>query len=111
MPEMTVWPVSSSVANPEGRVLLGQGEERLAQLVLVGLGLRLDGNVDDGLRELQRLEHNGRRRGPQRVTGARAEADAGDDVAGEDLVAVLTVVSVHLQQTTEGAPSSNPWSY
>ena len=41
-------------ADLEGRVLLGERGERLAQLVLVGLGLRLDGDVDDRLGELHR---------------------------------------------------------
>ena len=53
MPEMTVWPVSSSVADLEGRVLFGQRVEGLGHLVLVGLGLRLDGDVDDRLGELR----------------------------------------------------------
>ena len=39
-------------ADLERRVLLGQRLQRLAQLVLVGLGLRLDGHVDDRLGEL-----------------------------------------------------------
>ena len=45
-------------ADLEGRVLLGEGEEGLAHLVLVDLGLRLDGDVDDRLGELEVLEHD-----------------------------------------------------
>ena len=45
-------------ADLEGRVFLGEREERLAQLVLVGLGLGLDGDVDDRLGELDVLEHD-----------------------------------------------------
>ena len=45
-------------ADLEGRVLLGQAEEGLAHLVLVDLGLRLDGDVDHGLGELEVLEHD-----------------------------------------------------
>jgi hypothetical protein len=52
MPEMIGLAGLFVGANPEGRVLVGERRERLAQLVLVGLGLRLDGHVDDGLGEL-----------------------------------------------------------
>ena len=50
-------------ADAEGRVLVGQRLERLAELVLVGLGLRLDGDVDHRLRELHLLEDHEVRRG------------------------------------------------
>ena len=42
----------------EGGVFLGELLEGVAQLVLVGLGLRLDGHVDHGLGELEGLEHD-----------------------------------------------------
>ena len=45
-------------ADLEGRVLLGQAEEGLAHLVLVDLGLGLHRDVDDGLGELEVLEHD-----------------------------------------------------
>ncbi len=44
MPAMIVWPVSSSVRTLEGRVLFGQLLDRDAELLLVGLRLRLDGD-------------------------------------------------------------------
>ena len=40
----------------EGRVLLGEALEGDAELVLVGLRLRLDRDLDDRLREGHRLE-------------------------------------------------------
>src|SRR5215204_2924553 len=43
-------------ANPECRVLLLQLLERSAQLILVGLGLRLDRDIDDRIRELHGLQ-------------------------------------------------------
>ena len=102
MPEMTVWPVSCVRTHPEGRVLLAQGEQRPRQLVLVGLGLRLDGDVDDRLRELERLEHDRVRDLAQRVARrGRLEADDGDDVTGVDRLAVLAVVGVHLQDAPD----------
>jgi hypothetical protein len=42
MPEMMVWPVSSSVLHAERRIFLRQRLQRDAHLFLVGLGLRLD---------------------------------------------------------------------
>ena len=70
MPEMTVWPVSSSVRTWKVGSSSESDVEGLAQLVLVGLGLRLDGDVDDGLGELERLEHDRVRRVAERVAGA-----------------------------------------
>ena len=58
-------------ADLEGRVLLGQRVEGLAHLVLVGLGLRLDGDVDDRLGELERLEHDRVRRARESVSPVR----------------------------------------
>ena len=84
--------------DPEGRVLLGEREERLRELVLVGLGLRLDGHVDHRLGELESLEQDRVVGGTEGVAGRRVlEPDHGDDVAGEDGVFVLAVVGVHLQ--------------
>ncbi len=45
-------------ADAEGRVLLGELGERVAELVLLGLGLRLDRDVDDRIREDHRLEQH-----------------------------------------------------
>ena len=86
----------------ERRVLVGQRLERLAQLVLRVLGLGLDGDVDDGLGELERLEDDRRVGVAQRVAGGRLlEPDHGDDVAGEDAVLVLAVVGVHLEDAAD----------
>jgi hypothetical protein len=53
MPAMIVWPVSSSVLHAERRIFLRhQLLQRDAQLFLVGLGLRLDRERDDRLREV-----------------------------------------------------------
>ena len=70
-------------ADAERRVLVGQRLERLAELVLVALRLRLDGDVDHRLRELHALEDDRVVAVAQRVAGGRVlEAEAGDDVAG-----------------------------
>ena len=70
-------------ADAERRVLVGQGLERLAELLLVGLRLRLDRHVDDRLGELHPLEDDRVVAVAERVTGGDVlEAEAGDDVAG-----------------------------
>ena len=102
MPAISVWPVSSSVRDAEGRVLLGEAREARAELVLVGLRLRLDRDRDDGLGERHRLEHDRRALGRERVAGRRGlEADAGGDLARADLVALLAVVRVHLEDAAD----------
>ena len=75
-----------------------QRVERLAELVLVGLRLRLDRDVDDRLWELERLEKDRVGRITKGVPGRRRlEADDGDDVACVDRLFVLAVVGVHLK--------------
>ena len=73
MPAMIVWPVSSSVWTWKVGSSSDSGCEGLAQLVLVGLGLGLDGHVDDRLGEVERLEDDRRvrrRRGCRRWSSA-----------------------------------------
>ena len=102
MPEMIVWTVSASVRDAERRIFLGQLLQRDRQLVLVGLRLRLDGDVDDGIRELHRLEDDRVLFVAQRVARARVlEADRGGDVAGAHFLDFLALVGVHLQQTAD----------
>ena len=86
----------------EGRVLLGEALEGDAELVLVGLGLRLDGDLDDRLGEGHRLEHDRVLRVGQRVAGEGVlEADGRGDVARVDLVDLLAVVGVHLEDAPD----------
>ena len=99
---MTVCPVSSSRLDAEGRVLLGQREQGLGQLVLVGLGLGLHGHVDHGLGEGERLEDDLVVGVAQGVAGGGLlEADGGHDVAGEHGVEVLAGVGVHLEDAAD----------
>ena len=102
MPEMTVWPVSSSVRTRN----VGSSSDRrlqgLAQLVRVVLGLRLDGHVDDGLGEDHPLEDDRVAAIAQRVArGGVLEAETGHDVAGHGHVEVFTLVGVHEQDAAE----------
>src|SRR3954470_13203196 len=80
----------------EGRVLLGEAAEGDRHLLLVGLRLRLDRDLDDRLGELDRLELDRRVGGGQRVAGDDLlDADARGDVAGVDARDLLAVVRVH----------------
>ncbi len=88
--------------DPEGRVLLREPLERDAELVLVGLRLGLDLDLDDRLREGHRLEDDGVLGIGQRVTREGVlEADRRGDVARVDLVDLLAVVRVHLDDAPD----------
>src|SRR3954452_8306722 len=80
----------------EGRVLLGQAAEGDGHLLLVGLRLRLDGDLEHRLGEVDLLELDGGSRGGQRVAGDDLlDHDARGDAAGIDARALLAVVRVH----------------
>src|SRR4051812_28873440 len=86
----------------EGRILLGQAAEGDRHLLLVGLGLGLHRDLDDRLGELDRLELDRRVGRRKRVAGDDLlDADAGGDVAGEDLAELLAVVRVHHQDAPD----------
>ena len=86
----------------EGGVFLGQALQGQGELVLVGLGLGLDGDLDDRLGEDDRLEHDRVVRIAQRVAGVGfLEADGGGDVAGVDRLDLLAVVGVHLEDAAD----------
>ena len=89
-------------ADAEGRILVGEGLHRLAELVLIGLGLRLDRDVDDRLGELHPLEDDRVVPVAQRVSGGGVlEAEAGDDVTRHGGLEVLAVVGVHQEDAAE----------
>src|SRR5712692_8605409 len=92
--------------NAERWIFLGQLRQRDAQLVLIGLGLRLDGDRDDGVWEAHRLENDRMGLLAQRVTGARVlQPDRGRDVAGAHLLDLLALIGVHLQQPPDPFPA------
>ena len=86
----------------EGRVLLGQAQQRQHHLLLAGFGLGLDGDLDHRLRELHLLQDDLVLVVAEGVAGGRVlEAYDAADVAGVDLVDLLALVRVHLQQAAE----------
>ena len=86
----------------EGRILGHQLLEADAELLLIGLGLGLDRERDDRLREVHRLEHDRMLLVAQRVAGRHAlQADRRRDVARVDFLDLLALVRVHLQQAAD----------
>ena len=84
----------------EGGVLSGQTLESVGHLLLVGLGKRLHGHGDHGVREGGGLEGEVEVIGGERVTGGGVlQTYDGSDVAGEYLVDVGVNVGLNLQQT------------
>src|SRR5690606_24091812 len=86
----------------ERGVLGREASEGDAHLLLVGLGLGLDRELDDRLGELHALEYDRLRRIAQRVSGGRLlEAGRRNDVAGIGFLDVLAVVRVHQQHAAD----------
>ncbi len=86
----------------ERRILASKAIERDAHLLLVGLGLRFDRELDDGIRELHPLKDDRRVRCAQRIAGGRVlEARQSDDVAGVRHLDVLAVVGMHQQHAAD----------
>src|SRR5699024_1344349 len=86
----------------EGRVLLGELVDGGAQLRLVGLGLGLDGDVDDRVREGHGLEDDLVVQVRQRIAGGGLlEADERVDVPRDGFVDRVLLVRVHLEELTD----------
>jgi hypothetical protein len=86
----------------EGRILLHQLPQALAQLLLVGLGLGLHGQGDDGGGEADGLQHHGLCGVADGVAGGHVlEAHRGRDVASVDLLDLLALVGVHLEEAAD----------
>src|SRR5919112_271561 len=84
-------------ADLERRVLLGELLDGRAQLLLVALGLRLDGHRDDRRGEGHRLQDDRVLRVAERVTRRRLlHAVDRDDLAGAHARTLFALVGVHL---------------
>ncbi len=85
----------------EGRILFCQLLQSVGQLVLAGLGLGLDGELDDGIRELHGLEDDRMLLVAEGIAGAGVlETDGCCDITGEDLIDLLSLVGMHLKETS-----------
>ena len=86
----------------EGRVLLGELLQADGQLVLLSLGLGLDGDVDNRIREVHGLEDDGMVLIAKRLAGGGVlQADDGNDVACLAVVDVDLLGCVHLEQAAD----------
>ena len=86
----------------EGRILLSELCQSNAHLLGASLGLGLDSNADNRLREVHGLQNDGVLLVAQRVTGGGIlQADSSRNIARVNGVDVLTVVGVHLQDTAD----------
>ena len=86
----------------EGRVFLSELLDGDTQLLLVGLRLRLDRDLDDRLRERHRLEDDLVRRVAEGVTGGGVlQADDRVDVTGGDRIHRVLLVGVHLEDLAD----------
>mmetsp|Transcript_23154 Transcript_23154/g.50833 ORF Transcript_23154/g.50833 Transcript_23154/m.50833 type:complete len:564 (+) Transcript_23154:1196-2887(+) len=85
----------------EGGILLGQLVQAHAHLLQISLGLGLNGNLDDWVREVHLLQDDGVLLIAQGVTSDHIlEATDGNNVTGEGGLDVLTVVGVHEHEAT-----------
>ena len=86
----------------EGRVLLCQLGKAQTHLLLTHLGLRLDGNTDNRLREFHRLQNDRMLCIAQGITGGGVlQAYAAGNITGIAGLDVFAVVCVHLQNSAD----------
>ena len=84
--------------------------KRSAHLLLVGLGLRLDGHRNNGIRERRRLEGNRFILGAQSVTCRDiTDADNGGDITGVAGVDIFTLISLDLDESADALTLAGAW--
>ena len=87
---------------PEGGVFLGEPSEDVAELLLVGAALGLDGHADDRFGEVDLFEDDGVMDGAEGVAGDGVfETDGGDDISGLAHFDGLADVGVHAPELGE----------
>ena len=87
---------------PEGGVFFGQLAQSNAHLLLTGLGLGLDSNLDNRLGEDHGLQDDGMVLITEGVAGGGVlHTDSSGDIAGVNHVDIFPVVGVHLQDPTQ----------
>ncbi len=86
----------------ERGIFLGELGERFRHFLLIGLGLRFDGDMDNGIRESHLLQDNRVILIAQRVAGASPlQAHCGDDIAGKRFVNIFARVRMHAQHAAD----------
>ncbi len=86
---------------PEGGILLSQLGKGNAHLLLTGLGLGLDGHLNNGLGENHGLQDDGMILIAEGIAGGGVlHAHNGGDITGVNHIDIFPVVGVHLQNTT-----------
>ena len=94
-----VCPVSGSVATLKVGSSWASFAIAVPSFLLIGLGLRLDRELDHGDREVDRFEHDRILLIADRVAGRDGlQTHGGGDIAGHDLLDFLALVGVHAQQ-------------
>ena len=86
----------------EGRVLFRQLLQRIGKLILTSLGLGLDCELDNGIRELHGLQNNRSGLIAKGITGCRnLQTYCCSDIAGEYLFQLRSLVRMHLKNTAD----------
>ena len=102
MPEIRVWPVSTSVCTRNVGSSCASLAERGAHLFLVRLGFRLDGNRNHRRREIDGFEHDGLVFVAQRVAGGDVlQAHARGNIARFHRFDFFALVGMHPQQAAD----------
>jgi len=85
----------------EGRIFLRKLRKSLAHLALTGLGLRLNRKFNNRIRELHGLEDDRMLLIADRIACRRKlKADSRSNISGINLIKFLSLVRVHLQNTS-----------
>ena len=88
-------------SNTEGRIFFGKLCQSLTHLTLRSLSLRLDSHRDNRLREFHGLEDDGVLLITDGIScGSKLKSYCRSDISGEYLIQLVSLVCVHLQQTS-----------
>src|SRR4029077_19000966 len=89
----------------EGGIFLRKLLEGVAELILIRLGLRLNGHRNDRSRELDRFQNDWLLLVAKRVSRSHAlQTYAGGNIARIDCVDFLALVCMHAQETADAFP-------
>lgn len=89
-------------SHAEGRIFLSQTVKRDTHLLLIGLGLRLDGDVNDGFGKLHLFKSDDMSRIAQGLASGRLfQSNRRGNVAGSHLLDLFALVGMHLQDAAD----------